>query len=79
MRDRLKELLADVFGVSPAEIGDDASPETIPQWDSLHHLEVMMGLEMEFGVKISTEDVPALLSLEAIEEYLRAQGVAEAA
>jgi len=79
MRERVRALIADVFGLAPAEVGDDASPDTIPSWDSLHHLELMMGLELEFGVKVSTEDVPELLSLEAIEEYLRDRGVAEAA
>ena len=79
MRERLRELVADVFGLAPAEIGDDASPDTIPAWDSLHHLELMMGLELEFGVKVSTEDIPELTSVEAIEAYLREQGVAEAA
>jgi acyl carrier protein len=79
MRERLRDLVADVFGLAPADVPDDASPDTIPAWDSLHHLELMLGLELEFGVKISTQDIPELLSVEAIEAYLREQGVAEAA
>jgi acyl carrier protein len=79
MRDRLRALIADVFGMAPADVPDDASAETIEGWDSLHHLELMMGLEMEFGVTVSSEDIPELLSMADIEEYLRGQGVAEAA
>ena len=37
--------------------------------------ELMLALEMEFGVQISSEAMPALLSLDAIEEHLREQGV----
>ena len=44
-------------------------------WDSLHHIELMLAIEMEFGVQISSEAMPALLSVDAIEEYLREQGV----
>jgi acyl carrier protein len=77
MRDRLRALFADVFDLD--EVPDDASPATLSNWDSLKHLELMMGLELEFGVKVSTEDVPSLTSLADIEDYLREQGVAEAA
>ena len=79
MHDRLREVIADVFGVAPADVPADASPDTIPEWDSLHHLELMLALELEFGVKVGTEDVPDLLSVDAIEEFLQGQGVAEAA
>jgi acyl carrier protein len=77
MHERLRALFADVFELT--DVPDDASADTISTWDSLKHLELMMGLELEFGVKVSTEDVPGLTSLADIEEYLREQGVAEAA
>lgn len=75
MRTRIREIAADVFGLSVDDVGEDASNETIDGWDSLHHLELMLALEMEFGVQISSEAMPALLSVEAIEEHLREQGV----
>jgi acyl carrier protein len=75
MRDRLKPILADVFDMPEAEVPDDASAERITNWDSLHHIELMMAIELEFGVKVSSEEMPGLLSVDAIEEYLREQGV----
>jgi len=75
VQNRIRDIAADVFGVPAADLPDDASNETVPGWDSLHHLELMLALEMEFGVQISSEDMPALLSLDAIEEHLREQGV----
>jgi acyl carrier protein len=75
VQNRIREIAADVFGVPAAELPDDASNETVAGWDSLHHLELMLALEMEFGVQISSEAMPALLSLDAIEEHLREQGV----
>ena len=52
MQNRIRDIAADVFGVPAAELPDDASNETVPGWDSLHHLELMLALEMEFGVQI---------------------------
>ena len=75
MRERLRELAGETFGVSVAEVPDDASPEVLPQWDSLNHIELMLALELEYGVQISSEVLPELLSLGAIEEYLHEQGV----
>jgi acyl carrier protein len=79
MRDRIRELVADVFQLAVADVPPDASNQTLPGWDSLRHMELMLALELEFGVQISSEAMPNLLSLEEIELYLREQGVATAA
>lgn len=73
MRDQIKAVLAEVFGLPVAAIPDDAAAESLPGWDSLHHLEIMLGIEIEFGVQVSAEVMPGLLSLEAIERYLLEQ------
>ena len=75
MRERLRELAGETFGVAVAEVPDDASPEVLAQWDSLNHIELMLALELEYGVQISSEVLPELLSLGAIEDYLHEQGV----
>jgi acyl carrier protein len=68
--------MADVFNVAPSEIPPDVTIEGLEQWDSLSHLELMLAIEMEFGVTISSETMASLISLDAIEEMLRAEGVA---
>jgi acyl carrier protein len=79
MRDQLRALVAGALDVPVDQVPPDASPENVPQWDSLHHIELMLALELEYGVVVTTDVLPTLLSLEAIEEFLRDQGVAEAA
>ena len=73
MRERIKRVMARIFGVPIAAVPDDADVNGFAQWDSLRHLELMVALEMEFGVRISSEAMVELLSLEAIEEYVRGQ------
>jgi acyl carrier protein len=71
MYDQLKSILADTFGCTPDEIPDDADLTTVPRWDSLHHLELMLALEAEFDIKIPTEAIIELVSLQKIEDYVR--------
>ena len=75
MRDQVREAVADVFGLAPADVGEDAGIETIDGWDSLHHMELMLELEMRFGVQMTTDVMQRLTSVPAIEEFLQEQGV----
>lgn len=74
MRESLKRVMARVFEMPPEDLPEDAAIDEVPAWDSLRHLELMLALEVEFGVRISTRDMLELLSLEAIEDYLKEQG-----
>ncbi|HTU78181.1 MAG TPA: acyl carrier protein [Solirubrobacteraceae bacterium] len=70
MRERLKQVMAEVFGCAPWEIPDDADPETLAGWDSLRQLELMLALETEFGVRIPAEAMLELVSVEKIDDFL---------
>jgi len=72
MPERVKQVLADVFGIPSSEIPDNASVGTLDGWDSLRHLELMLALESELGVPIPAEAMLELLSLDAIVEYAAA-------
>lgn len=76
MRERLKQVMADLFGCSPEEIPDDAAPQTLDGWDSLRQVELMLALEAEFGVRIPTDAMLELVSLERIDDYLCEHAVA---
>ena len=41
---RVRSVLADVFGLDAAAIGPDTSTDTVEGWDSLHHLTVVLSL-----------------------------------
>ena len=75
MREDIRAILAEVFGLTPADVPDDASVDTLEGWDSLHHMELMLELEMRFGVQMTTDVMPTLISVDAIDEYLQEQGV----
>jgi acyl carrier protein len=76
MRDRIRHTMAGVWNVPAAEIPEDADATSLPGWDSMRHLELMLELEMNFGVRIPAEEMPELISIGAIEEALREHGAA---
>ncbi len=79
MRDRLKRLMAELFECAPEAIPDDASPETLAGWDSLRQVELMLALELEFGVRVPAEQMLELVTLAGIEDYLCEHAVGERA
>jgi acyl carrier protein len=74
MRDRVRQTIATVWNLPSDEIPEDADAMSLAGWDSLRHLELMLELEMSFGVRIPAEEVPELTSIGAIEEALREHG-----
>lgn len=74
--DRLQETMASVLGVPAETLSDDASPETVSDWDSMGHLNLVMALESEFAISLSAEDALEMRDVAAIRRVLRARGVA---
>ncbi len=70
LTDRIPALLAEAFQVSPLEISPELAFGDLPQWDSMGHMELMMLLEEQFEVEISTETIAELVSIPAIIQYL---------
>jgi acyl carrier protein len=64
-------VLADVFGVDASGIGPDSSPDTIAAWDSVQHLNLIIALEQEFGVRFSPEEIEEAVTVRAIADLIR--------
>lgn len=78
MRDRVRATLAEVLDLGLDDVPPDATSATLPGWDSLRHLELMVALELEFAIEITSQAMPELLSVEAIEEYVGQQDASPA-
>ena len=73
--DRLAQAVAEVLDVTPETLSDESSPATIPSWDSLGHLNLIIALEQEFGVRLSSEDILTMRSIGSIRRILHHAGV----
>ena len=60
---RVRRMVADVLDVPSAQVTRDTSPETVGNWDSVQHLNLVLSLESEFGVAVPPEDIDKLRSV----------------
>lgn len=72
---KLKEVMAKVFNVHTETITADASPDTIENWDSLRHMNLVLALEQEFNIEFTDDQVVEVLSYKLIKIVLGEHGV----
>ncbi len=72
---KLKQVLADVFGVDVPSINDESSVETVEKWDSLNHLNLVLALEEQFDVSLSEEQVVEMLNYPLVKVVLEEHGI----
>ena len=53
----VRDSIVRTFGVNPASIDLESGPETVPGWDSLGHLRLMMQIEADFHIRFLTEQI----------------------
>ena len=73
MEERIKGVMSSVFNVPKGEIQSDASPDTINSWDSLRHMNLIIGLEEEFDIEFDDEDIGNLLNYDLIKIHIKEQ------
>ncbi len=71
---RLQQVFREVFENDKLTFSGALSPETMPQWDSLAHVKLMMACEEEFGVKFSIEETVESTSAASLKAVLAAKG-----
>ena len=74
MKDRVKNVFIESLGVSADVVTDELQYASIPQWDSVAHMALIVGLEDEFDIMIETDDVIDMSSVskayEIVTKYL---------
>ena len=73
MEDMVREVMANVFGISPSEITNEASPSDIEQWDSHKHLTLIIVLEEEFGIEFEEHQIAEIMSFKLIINSLKSK------
>ncbi len=74
MEEKIKNVMASVFEVKASEINEASSPDSIINWDSLRHMNLIVALEEEFEVVFNEDDISNMLNYKLIkftlEEHL---------
>jgi len=69
--DQVRQIVADIFGVSVDDVTADSSPQSIESWDSMAHLNLVLSLEQAFGVNFAPEEIAELISVSAVVDRVR--------
>jgi acyl carrier protein len=71
--DQLTVTIASAFGIPPEQVTDDCSSLTIPQWDSIGHLNLIAALEAHFNTSFTVDEILEMRSVAAIRTVLESK------
>ena len=69
VEEQIRVLLAGILNVSAEEINEDTAIGDMPGWDSMHHLQILSGIEKHFNIRF-TPDV--MMDLEDVGDIVKA-------
>jgi len=71
IRDRARVILAKALKTDPKNIDDNASQMDLTDWDSVRHMNVVIGLENDFEVEFEDAELANLTSLPLLVEAIK--------
>ena len=74
MSDPARQIIAEVFGIAPESVRDDLEFHSIPEWDSINHVKLMLALEERLGVEIEPHQLIELASFSRIRDFMNQHG-----
>ena len=64
--EQVRNVASDIFGIPADRITAESSPETIENWDSMQHLNLVLAIEEKFGVQLDPEDIEKMKNIGAV-------------
>jgi len=68
--DELKAAIASALHVPVDQVAEDSSGRTIPQWDSIGHMNLVLALEERFNTSFTVEEIMAMRDVATIRTIL---------
>ena len=72
---RVRAVTARLFGLSTEQAQGDLRMGNPPAWDSIGHMELLVAIENEFGIRFPGHRIAALVTVESIALAVRGAGV----
>jgi acyl carrier protein len=64
--DQVRSIASDIFGIPADKVTAESSPETIENWDSMQHLNLVLAIEEKFAVQLEPEDIEQMKNIGAV-------------
>lgn len=73
IKERIFNVMELVFEESKENINEESSIDSLENWDSIRHLNLILGLEEEFDITIPDEEVATITNYKLIEIVINEQ------
>lgn len=70
---KLTQIFRTLFNQDDLVLRDDLTAEDVPGWDSLNHVNLIIQVEQEFGIRFSNEEVTSLQNVGQLQELIEAK------
>ena len=74
-REKLSDLLLDIFLLEPEEFSFDLTREDVETWDSLAVVSVAVGVKETFGYHFTPEEATGVARVQDIIDLLESKGI----
>ena len=66
MENKIKNIMSSLFDVDINEINEDSSPDSLDNWDSMGHMNLIVALEEEFRILFDEDEITEMLNFKLI-------------
>jgi acyl carrier protein len=70
IKGRCRKVFAEILKVEPSVITDDSSPDTLEEWDSLAHVQLILDLEKKLSVTIHPDESVDLENFQMVTDLI---------
>ncbi len=70
IKEKVRKVFLDVFGMEEKKFHFGMTSEEIKEWDSLSHMNLVSGLESEFGVSMEIDEISEMDSVKKVIEVV---------
>ena len=74
IRERVIKVVSEVLEVPAGKVADADKFTNLEEWDSLFHLNVVLGIEKEFGLHFDVNEVMLITSIDSATELISQKG-----
>ncbi|MDQ2898767.1 MAG: acyl carrier protein [Acidobacteriota bacterium] len=74
---RVQRVFREIFDDDAMEVNDETSAKSVPEWDSLAHVRLIIALEEEFDIKFTTREVVQMGCLGDLKKAIVSKGAAD--
>jgi len=75
MENKIKKLIGSILGINESSLTDTYVFKDSPRWDSMKFVELILAIEEEFKLRLSSDEIISMTSYGQIKSILAKKGI----